>query len=60
MKQFSFFKNISNIIMIFFNFDENHNKINCDVNEDFETINDDVNENDDEIRFEKKSTKIAF
>jgi hypothetical protein len=56
----SFFKNVSNIMIIFFNLDEDHNEIDCDANEDFEIINDDVNENDDEIRSKKKSTKIAL
>ncbi len=60
MKQSSFFKNVSNIIIIFFNLDEDHNEIDCDANENFETINDDVNENDDEIQSKKKSTKIYF
>jgi hypothetical protein len=53
------FKNVSDIMIIFFNLDENHNEIDCDANEDFETINNDVSENDDEIRPRKRSTKIA-
>jgi hypothetical protein len=60
MRQFSFFKSVSNIMIIFFNLDENHNEIDCDASEDFEIINDDVNENADKIRSKKKSTKIAL
>ncbi len=60
MKQSSFFKNASDITIIFFNVDEDHDEIDDDANKDSETINDDVNENDDEIRSKEKSTKIVF
>jgi hypothetical protein len=60
MKQSSFFKSVSNITIIFFNVDEDHEEIDDDANEDSETINDDVNENEDEIRSKEKSTEVVF
>jgi hypothetical protein len=60
MKQSSFFKNVLNIMIIFFNVNKNYIEIDYNANENFETINDDVNENDDEIWSKKKSTKIVF
>jgi hypothetical protein len=60
MKQSSFFKNVSNIIIIFFYVDDDHDEIDCDANEDSKTINDDVNENDNKIRSKKKLTKIVL
>ncbi len=59
MKQSSFFKSVLDIIVIFFNVDENHDEIDDDANKDSETLNDDVNENDDEARSKEKSTKIT-
>ncbi len=60
MKSSSFSKSVFNIIIIFFNVDEDHDGIDDDASEDSKTIDDDVNENDDEIRSKKKSTKIAL
>jgi hypothetical protein len=75
MRQSSFFKSASDIIIIFFNVDDDHDEIDCDVNEDSETINDeidcdasedsetiddDVSDDDDNVRRKKKSSKIVF
>ncbi len=60
MRQSSFFKNVSNIIIIFLNINDNHDEIDNDTNENSKTINDDVNDDDDDVRRKKKSTKIAF
>jgi hypothetical protein len=59
MKQSSFFKNISNIIIIFFNVDDDHDEIDCDANKNSKTINNDVNDDDDDVRRKKNSTKIV-
>ncbi len=59
MKQFSFFKNVLNIIIISFNVNDDHDEINCDANENSKTINDDVNDDDDDVRRKRKSTKIV-
>jgi hypothetical protein len=40
MRQSSFFKNASNITIIFFNVDEDYNEADDDANEDSKTIND--------------------
>ncbi len=60
MKQSSFFKSVSNIIIIFLNVDDDHDEIDCDANEDSKTTNDDVSDDDDDVRRKKKSTKIVF
>jgi hypothetical protein len=60
MKQSSFFQNVSDIIIILFNVDDDHDKIDCDANKNSKTINDDVSDDDDDVRRKKKSTKIVF
>ncbi len=49
MKQSSFFKNVLNIMIIFFNVNKDYNDINCNVNENSKIINNNVNENNDEV-----------
>jgi hypothetical protein len=60
MRQSSFYKNVLNITIIFFNVDDDHDEINCDANENSKIINDDVNDDDNDVRRKKKSTKIVF
>jgi hypothetical protein len=60
MKQSSFSKSASNIIIISLNVDDDHDEVDCDANEDSKTINDDVNDDDDDVRREKKSTEVAL
>ncbi len=60
MKQSSFFKSVLNIIIIFFNVDDDHDEIDCDANKNSKTINDDVNDDDNDARRKKKSTKIIL
>ncbi len=60
MRQSSFFKNVSNIIIISFNVDDDHDEIDCDTNEISKTINDDVNDDDDDVRRKEKLIKIIL